>query len=357
VEPVPEVFARIAALAEMTRQGLEERGLIELIPTGEEYGLTLGDRLGSLSSKALQFKAMAEKELQGQPLTEDEEYSLRTFGDYLEEVVIWANGDKPEQDPAAIIADVATDPNKGEVLEVGIGNVHEIYAVAPIPQADGSLALTVVRGGIFSYYEFPSRERLTDEAWSQRVKDGETPDQPTFTTGFSVPQPANPDIQAVIYRFQRDWADWLYWTVGYNGTAGCPVSPVFHVQVHGSVLGQAQAAIADLRAKKQYEGRQWINSDYLSVEPSADSSKNVTVTMRETWSDYLVTYPGSDPFAWWDEGQPEPVTARRGPYTVDVSYELEPLENTCDPGSQGNCYAWRIVGFDELTGRPDWGLP
>jgi hypothetical protein len=358
VEPVPEVFARIAALAEMTRQGLEERGLIQLIPMDDEYAPTLGDRLDSIAFKALQFKAMAESELQGQPLTEEEENSLRSFGDYLEEMVIWANGEKPEPDPAAIIADVATDPNTGEVLEVGIGNVHEIYAVAPIPQADGSLALTVARGGIFSYYEFPSRERLTDEAWRVKVKGGETPDQPVFTGGFSVPQPASLDIQTEIYRFQRDWANWLYWTVGYNGTEGCPVSPEFRVPVHKNVLGQAEAAIADLRAKNQYEGRQWINSDYLGVEQSANSPKNVIVTVRETWSDYLVTYPGSDPFAWYDEGQLEPVTASRGPYTLDVAYELEPMEGACilDP-SGTDCFVWRIARFEELTERPGWEAP
>jgi len=113
---------------------------------------------------------MAEKELQGQPLSEEDEAIIRSFGDTLEEVVLWVTGEKPEQDPAAIIADVATDPNKGEVLEVGIGNVHELYVVAPIPQADGALALTVARGGIFSYYEFPSQERLTDEAWRRRLE-------------------------------------------------------------------------------------------------------------------------------------------------------------------------------------------
>jgi hypothetical protein len=357
VEPVPEAFARIAALAEMTRQGLEERGLIQLIPMDDEYAPTLGDRLDSIASKALEFKAMAESELQGQPLTEDDENTLRSFGDYLEEIVIWANGEKPELDPAAIIADVATDPNTREVLEVGIGNVHEIYAVAPIPQADGSLALTVARGGIFSYYEFPSRERLTDEAWREKVKDGETPDQPAFIGGFSVRQPASPDIQAAIYRFQRDWVNWLYYTVGYYGEEGCPVSPEFRVPVHEDVLGQAEAAIAALQAKNQYEGRQWVKSDYLSVEPAANSPRNVIVTVRETWSDYLVTYPGSDPFAWYGV-DPEPVTAHRGPYTMDVSYELEPLAGACTPDPYGtDCYVWRIVRFEELTERPGWETP
>ena len=362
VEPVPEVFARIAALAEMTRQGLEEDGLIQLIPVTDEYVPDLGDRLDSIASKALEFKAMAEKELQGKPLTEEEENSLRTFGDYLEEVVIWANGEKPELDPAAIIADVATDPNTGEVLEVGIGNVHEIYVVAPVPQADGSLALTLARGGIFSYYEFPSRERLTDEVWRQRlkakVKDGETPDQPAFIDGFSVSQPASPDIQAVIYRFQRDWANWLYYTVGYTSEEGCEVLPGFRAPIHAKILERVKDAIAALQAQNHYEGRQWISSDYLSVEPSADSPANLIVTVRETWADYLVTYPGSDPFAWFVDGQPEPVSARRGPYTLDVSYELEPQEGDCisDPRSN-ECYTWKVVGFDELTERPAWETP
>ena len=205
-------------------------------------------RLAAVAAKALEFKAMAERELQGQPLTVQEEASLRGFGGYLEEVVIWANGDKPEPDPAAIIADVATDPNKGEVLEVGIGNVHELYAVAPIPQADGSLALTVARGAIFSYYEFPSQKRLTDEAWRAMLKARQTPEQPAFITGFSVPQPSSPNIQTAIYRFQRDWANWLYWTVGYNGTEGCSVGPQFIVPVGAAVLRQAEAAVAALQA-------------------------------------------------------------------------------------------------------------
>jgi hypothetical protein len=83
----------------------------------------------------------------------------------------------------------------------------------------------------------------------------------------------------------------------------------------------------------------------------------VIVTVRETWSDYLVTYAGSDPFAWYGV-DPEPVTARRGPYAVDVSYKLEPLEGVCAPGSFGSgCYRWRIIQFEELTERPGWEAP
>ena len=67
-----------------------------------------------------------------------------------------------EEDPqAAVIADVATDPdpdNDGApnpvVLEVGVGRVSAIHVVVPLIEADGSLRLQVAKGGIFSYYEF-----------------------------------------------------------------------------------------------------------------------------------------------------------------------------------------------------------
>ena len=353
VEPVPEVFARIAALADMTRQGLEERGLLQLIPMEDAYATTFGGWLDSVSSKALQLKAIAEKELQGEALNEQDEYNLRSFGDYLENIVVWANGDGSDLDPAAIIADVATDPNKGEVLEVGIGNVHEIYVVAPIPQADGSLKLTVARGGVFSYYEFPSQERLTDEIWREMLVAGAAPEQPEFTGGFNVPQGASLDVQATIYRFQRNWANWVYLTVGYQSEDYGSVYPSFDVPVNEVVLKQAEQAVAVLREQKQYEGRQWVSTDYVSVQTSEETPGNLIVTVRETWQDYLVTYEGDNAFTWYDEGKQEPVSARRGPYTVDVLYELEPWEATCIHVFMAQeCYPWRVVRYEELSERP-----
>lgn len=354
VEPVPEVFARIAALIQMTRQDLEGRGLLQMVPKEEEFSPGLGDRLASLESLALALEAMAEKELRGEPLSEAENETLRTLGEYLEEVVRWANGEKPELDPAAIIADVATDPNTNQVLEVAIGPVHEIYAVVPIPQADGSQALTVARGGIFSYYEFPSQDRLTDEAWRALLAANQAPTPPAFTSSFSVPQKASLDIQAVIYRFQRDWANWVFYTSGFVGEgADCERRPDFEAPVSSPVRQQFETAIAALQAQNQYEGRQWINTDYLSVEQVVDSPDRLQVTVRETWSDYLATYAGSDPFAWYKQGNPEPVSARRGPYTVDVRYVLERYPSSCDTWAY-YCYQWSVVEVTELTPRPEW---
>jgi hypothetical protein len=314
-----------------------------------EGGPTLSDRLDGLAAMALALKAMAEKELAGTPLTPDEMTQLRGFGGYLEDLVHWANGEAPELEPAAVIADVATDPNTQQVLEVGVGRVHEIYVVAPIPQDDGSMPLTVARGGIFSYYEFASDERLTDEAWREQLAAGQAPGQPAFTGGFSVPQAAPLDIQRVIYGFQLNWRSVLYYTVGSAGVeheCGTIGPGYFGVSVSDEVRQQAQAAVDALRAQRQYEGRQWISTDYVSVE--AASPDRTTVTVRETWRDYLVTYAGDNPFDWNLQGAAEPITARRGPYTVDVTYVLERL---AEPLSG---YAWRVVSMTELTARPAW---
>jgi hypothetical protein len=84
------------------------------------------------------------------------------------------------ENPAAIIADVATDPN-GRVLEEGIGKISEIYVVVPI---DGKLR--IAKGGVFSYYEFhwPMSDRLTDKKWRELLNSGQAPALPSWTDAF-----------------------------------------------------------------------------------------------------------------------------------------------------------------------------
>lgn len=64
--------------------------------------------------------------------------------------------------PAALIADVATNPDLKLVLEEATGNIFTIYALVPV---NGKLQLA--QGGVYSYYEFswPAKDRLTDKQW------------------------------------------------------------------------------------------------------------------------------------------------------------------------------------------------
>jgi len=78
----------------------------------------------------------------------------------------------------AVVADVHTDTNTGQVLEEGVGDAFVIYVIAPV---EGQLVAS--QGGIFSYYEFtqPMDDRLTDEAWQTLEP---KPDLPIWTGSF-----------------------------------------------------------------------------------------------------------------------------------------------------------------------------
>jgi hypothetical protein len=158
VEPQPEVYARLAALAKQMRTGLEGRGLLDA-----EYS----DKLERLESLLLSLKTMAEKELAGEALNEEEYELIRNIGGVLEGITTFSAKVEEEitseaDERMAVVADVHTDVNTGQVLEEGVGDAFLIYVIAPV---EGQLVAT--QGGVFSYYEFtqPMDDRLTDEAW------------------------------------------------------------------------------------------------------------------------------------------------------------------------------------------------
>ena len=187
VEPNPEAYARLLALTRMTRAGLEERGLLA-DETGA-LGLTHFN-LSELEYMLSFLQSIAERELSGGEISADEYEQLKFYGGWLERMTL-AAADPPEgesyatefseDEQAALVADVATDPT-GQALEEATGRIYEISAVVP----DGKGGLQIARGGVFSYYEFPwpMSDRLTNEKWRAMVSAGAQPDQPEWTTAF-----------------------------------------------------------------------------------------------------------------------------------------------------------------------------
>ena len=119
-----------------------------------------------------------------------DEYNLiNSYGDMLESLTAAAadreeGGVSVKEEEAAVVADVATDPNSGTVLEEAVGKIFGIYVAAEV---EGEL--TMVEGGVFSYYEFPwpMSDRLTDETWREMLNAGQAPPRPEWTSSF-VPE-------------------------------------------------------------------------------------------------------------------------------------------------------------------------
>ncbi len=346
VEPVPEFYARLAALAAMTRDGLASRSLL---------GAQDADSLSRIEELALALKQMAEKELAGIPLTAEEHERIRYYGGELEHLVM-ASADQPEnasgampymeEEPqVAVIADVATDPDpqgigipQPVVLEVAVGRVNDLHVVVPLIEDDGSIRLEVAKGGIFSYYEFPwpAEDRLTDEKWRAWLDDNAAPERPEWISSFFTPEGEYSDLQSALYNFQRAWVNTVYYLdLQY-------VSSDYQQLARGAALDLITAEVNALRGQKHFEGRQWVGTDYRSFDRQSDTL--AVVTVRETWQDTLYAYKGAQhPAETGDEHDLQAI-GERGPYTLDVTYTLERQAD----GS------WSVTRMVLANARPAW---
>jgi hypothetical protein len=186
VEPNPEAFARLLALAQMTYDGLESRNLLS-----DQTRANLENLID-----LIQFlEKSAESELAGQPLSDDDYYRIQYIGGELEALTLAAS-DCDEADlsmcrnledqRAALVADVATGlgPDGAlAALEEGEGQPAEIYVVLP----DQPYRVGV--GAVYTYYEFtvPPDQRMTDEQWQAQVENGTNPPAPDWTQIFIAP--------------------------------------------------------------------------------------------------------------------------------------------------------------------------
>jgi hypothetical protein len=186
IEPNPLVFSRIAVVAASVVQGLDARGIgVKDYTSGEPPSGTalVRDAFFQLGVLSARLADMANKHLWGVPLTDDEQIFLKYhFGSALWNVRYFAElslADPPEM--AAIVTDVASNPDAGTVLQVGTGYVDYVYVITDSPQG-----LQLTRGAVYSYYEFVNDidNRLTNEIWWEMVQMDDLPPRPAWVGDF-----------------------------------------------------------------------------------------------------------------------------------------------------------------------------
>ncbi|MGQ9476360.1 MAG: DUF3160 domain-containing protein [Actinomycetota bacterium] len=173
VEPRPEIFALLAADADMLRRGLEERGLLSEAASR---------KLESFHALSLGLKAVAEKELQSQPLDPEEYEMVGSLGDTLRELVSVPGGAGGSlvPDPSLII-EIYRDTGEGKAVQLALGRPSIYYVVAPV---EGKPTLTVGAG--YSLYELAGTmySAPTAEEWRSMVQSGAMPETPAWTSSF-----------------------------------------------------------------------------------------------------------------------------------------------------------------------------
>ena len=183
VEPDPQAYARLLALAQMTETGLQSRNLLS--------DLTRGN-LDNLISQLKFLQDISQRELSGGTITDDEYQQIMYWGGTLEQFTLAAadtTGDHARDlsdQKAALVADVATGTNDLQTLvalEEADGQPTLIYVV--LPDSPNRIAI----GAVYSYYEFsvPTSGRLNDQQWQAQVQAGKNPAQPDWTKMFVAP--------------------------------------------------------------------------------------------------------------------------------------------------------------------------
>lgn len=198
VQPEPLVYERFAALAEQTAEGLSRFGMFS---GAAQLDL---ERLKTMSEQLL---TISNKELIQEALTKEEYEFIRSYGGYLEhfwyEMAREESGADEEtyidsaEYPAAVVVDIATDPN-GTVLEAATGQPAMIYVVVEV---DGKLKLA--RGSVFSFYQFPwpLNDRLTDTKWRQMMG-FELGEDGSYRTDGGVSQPGWTQSYRSVYTYE-----------------------------------------------------------------------------------------------------------------------------------------------------------
>lgn len=118
---------------------------------------------------------VSDLELAGKPFPKAMDERLRTVGGELEHLAR-TRGDRTP--PQALVADVLTvemPDQPREVLHVGVGEVDELWV--KVPRAGKQV---LMRGGVFSYYEFTRPTRLTDEDFQRELDSATPPPRPLW---------------------------------------------------------------------------------------------------------------------------------------------------------------------------------
>lgn len=203
VEPAVEVYDRLLWLVKYAKVNLQKR---ELLSDQGEMALDSLEKIYEL------FRNCAVKELENEPLSEEENRELKYIGGALEFIDDSLSNQYKQSISSAIVSDVAGIADTGAFLEIGTGLPNEIFVALP---QNGKVYLA--RGVVYSYYEFLSDVPMTDEQWHEslgieRVQEGEweyerinpdrlkdAPEQPQWLKGIKSFDENRVNIKEVEY--------------------------------------------------------------------------------------------------------------------------------------------------------------
>ena len=204
VEPYPAFYTSLEAYTQASHDTLAALDTTRFNPYARQIVGQAMMHFEAQSGTMAQLAVLAEKELNNEPFTEEEELFVRSIVKRqlvyvnvvcaVETRTYWdgwyVNGFYGPESGPILVADVHTDPNDGgRVLHVGTGPV-----AAMLFMVDETLYV----GPAFTYFDFvePDFSRVNDDEWEDRLFDADAyPDAPQWVSSFRIPVDAPPPYQ------------------------------------------------------------------------------------------------------------------------------------------------------------------
>jgi len=122
------------------------------------------------------LETLVQKQLGQRPWTATEENFLRSYGAKIGLIMGYeGNSYESPKDDAPRWAEVHRNNQKDYSLAIGVGRPRIIYVLYPWNGME-----ILCQGSVMSYFEYHSRERLTDAEWKQLLDSPQAPAQPDW---------------------------------------------------------------------------------------------------------------------------------------------------------------------------------
>lgn len=168
VEPDPKTFEKIVELFNNLKEVVKNMQNNEADKEGKSLKDGILERIDDCIEKTNYFRTIAEKELNNETITNEEYENIFYIGRVAEHNFLvfssLANKDNAISipDPMAKISEVY---GKNPYLNVAVGNPLEWDQII-----DYKGLKQIVKGPVYSYYEFVSNELINDQEWRNKVK-------------------------------------------------------------------------------------------------------------------------------------------------------------------------------------------
>lgn len=160
VQPDIKFWRELERMAKFTAAGMKKHNLLP--DSGEEYS-----RYNTFADDIKFLRSMAEKEIDGSAIQEEEWERIRTLDfSYMATPILYSDMPKPGDGKNALVTDVVTDAVSGKILMEGLGRPYVMLAL--LHDKNGPRLVT---GMAYNHQEFTrtlSQGRMTDEEWRKQ---------------------------------------------------------------------------------------------------------------------------------------------------------------------------------------------